>query len=157
MMILILLVLLGVYLLADVSWIMEQEAFVRVLLCHFFHGNIFHLLANGLSVYVMFRRWKAWQIAVAYVIAVVSVMLCPAHVIGFSNVIYAVIGLKTPSFDSAWWKLPSTKILLCVTVVMLLFPNVSAVTHIISFVMGLAVSMSVRWFNLIRNDSARYI
>jgi len=153
----IILLLLAVYVFADIAWLNGRSEMLRILLCHFFHANIFHLLANALSVSVMFRRWKAWQLVISFVIAVLSVAVYPSAVIGFSNVIYAMIGLKTPSFDSKWWRLPSTKIFLVVTAAMLLFPNVSAITHIKSFVLGLLVAVSVRWFNIIRNDSARYI
>ena len=151
------LILLVVYAIVDPAWLSGQSEIIRTLTCHFFHANIFHLLANALTIYIMFRRWKVWQIIVAYVIAICSIVFYPVQAIGFSNIVYAMMGLKTPPLGSPWWTLPSTKAFLVVTVAMLLFPNVSAVTHIISFVMGLAVSMSVRWFNLIRNDSARYI
>lgn len=153
----ILICLLAVQFFGDLAWLSSQEYIVRIFVCHFFHANIFHLLANSLSVYVMFRRWKPWQIVCSFFIAVTSVAIYSSPVVGFSNVIYAMIGVKAPSFDSKWWLLPSTRVFLAVTLAMLVFPNVSAVTHIVSFVAGLLVAGAARWVNMIRNDSARYI
>ena len=139
------------------EWIIEQERGTQMFLHHFFHGNIFHLLVNCFSLYFIVPRAKRWHLATGYIIGSLSLLAATSPVVGFSNIIYAVIGVRSPSFDSYWWKHPGTKTFLIVTALMIFLPNVSATTHIVSFVVGVIVSMSVRWFKKIGNDSARYI
>ena len=123
---------------------------------HFFHANIFHLAVNCLSLWLMFRnpssvlRWST--LAIAYVLASLSWFASTAHVIGASNIIFALIGLRTPSFRHAWWKQPSVRFFLAVTVAMAVIPQVSAVTHIVSFSLGCAVASVSRIINRTSND-----
>lgn len=140
-----------------IDWLMEQGRGVQMFLHHFFHGNIFHLLVNLLSLYYIVPRAKGWHLILGYLIGSLSLLAATTPVIGFSNVIYGVIGVRSPSFDSYWWRHPGTRTFLIVTALMMFLPNVSAVTHIVSFVVGVFVSVSVRWFRKIGNGSARYI
>lgn len=139
------------------QWIISQDVFVRMGLHHFFHGNIFHLAANLLTLYFMMPYIKRWQMAGAYVIASLSILATSVPVIGFSNIIYALIGLRSPSFDSKWWRHSGTIIFLVVTTAMLFIPNISGVTHIVSFVTGVAISVVVRQFKKVKDDCARYL
>ena len=139
------------------EWITSQGVLVRMGLHHFFHSNIFHLAANMLPLYVMRKYVKVWQVLVGYIIASLSILVTPLSVIGFSNMIYALIGLRSPSFDSRWWRHSGTIIFLVVTFAMLFMPRVSAVTHIVSFTAGVAISAIVRQFKKIQNDCARYL
>ena len=151
-------VLLVVFLIPDgLEWWGSQSALAKMFTHHFFHGNFFHLLANGFTLYLLNPRTKNWQIAAAYAIASLSVLPTSCNAIGFSNIIYATIGIQTPSFKSYWWRHPGTLIFLGVTLLMLLLPNVSAVTHIVSFAIGVLVSATLRNLKEIENDSARYI
>ena len=155
---LIYLVLVGVFLIPNGNeWVIRQSKIVQMLLHPFFHGNIFHLLANALTLYLIVPRAKTWHLVAGYALGALSLLAVSNPVIGFSNIIYAVIGVRSPSFDSYWWKHPGTHIFLAVTLAMLLLPNVSAVTHIVSFVGGVIVSVLSRWFKQIENVSARYI
>lgn len=139
------------------EWLLVQDTWVQMCLHHFFHANIFHIIVNAWVLSVFAKHTKWWQYVVAYTIASISILVSPAPVLGMSNVVYSVVGLRTPSFDSKWWKSPSTIIFLCATFAMLFFPNVSAVTHIVCFVAGLVFAILVRWYKIIRHDSARYI
>lgn len=123
---------------------------------HFFHGNLFHLAVNAFSIWYIYKRWDTQELIVAYLIATASFFVAPVMPIGFSNFIYATIGLRTPPLSSAWWKNPNTIIFLAVTFIMLLLPNVSAVTHIFSFVAGVLCAACKRWIKQITNDSSRY-
>ena len=126
---------------------------------HFFHANIFHLAVNCMSLWLMFRnpaivlKWKT--IAAAYVLATLSWFASSADVVGASNFIFALIGLRTPSFRHAWWKQPSVRIFLLVTVAMGVIPQVSAVTHIVSFCLGCAAASVSRLINQTSNDIRR--
>lgn len=141
----------------SVEWLLSQSYSTQMMLYHFFHGNIFHLLANGLGIHFLLPRSKWWQLLLAYVIASLSVMVATMPVVGLSNIVYALIGLRSPSFKSAWWKHYGTLTFLAVTVLMLFFPRISAVTHIVSFAAGVGISVLIRWFKKIGSGSERYI
>ena len=139
------------------EWIVAQGKGTQMFLHHFFHGNVFHLLVNFLSLYFIVPRAKGWHLIAGYFIGSLSLLAAVTPVVGISNLVYAVIGVRSPSFGSWWWRHPGTKTFLIVTALMIFLPNVSAVTHIVSFVVGVLVSVSVRWYKQTSNDSARYI
>lgn len=139
------------------EWIVGQDIYIRMVLHHFFHGNLFHLLANLLSLYFILPYLKRWQVGVGYAIASLSILATAVPVIGFSNLIYAFIGLRSPSFKSYWWRHSGTIVFLVVTLAMVFIPNISAVTHIICFSAGVMISAVVRQLKQISDDSKRYI
>lgn len=126
---------------------------------HFYHANIFHLAVNCLSLWLMFRssasvlRWST--IATAYILATASWFASPADVIGASNFIFALIGLRTPSFRHSWWKQRSVLFFLIVTAAMAVLPQVSAITHVVSFCLGCMVAALSRIINRISHDLSR--
>ena len=156
-------VVIGIVLLAillmpcSTEWIVGQDIYVRMALHHFFHGNLFHLLANLFSLYFVLPYLKRWQMGAGYAIASLSVLATATPVIGFSNLIYAFIGLRSPSFKSKWWRHSGTMVFLVVTLLMVFIPNISAVTHIVCFSAGVVVSAIVRQLKQIRDDSKRYL
>lgn len=138
-------------------WWKSQGDFARMTLHHFFHGNVFHLLANGLTLYFLVPKIKSWHLLVGYVLATLAFLSSNTYVIGFSNIIYAIIGLRTPSFKAYWWRHPGTITFFAVSLLMFLIPNVSAITHLVSFVGGVLVSIVLRQTKEMTNGSARYI
>lgn len=126
---------------------------------HYFHANIFHLAVNCLSLWLMFRnsssvlRWST--IATAYVLATISWFASSADVIGASNFIFALVGLRTPAFSHSWWKQPSVRFFLIVTVAMAAFPQVSAVTHLVSFSLGCLAASASRLIQRTSHDLNR--
>lgn len=125
---------------------------------HFFHANIFHLAVNCLSLWTLFRpgrRYGISQIVFAYLIGSASWFFTSADVVGFSNVLFALIGLRTPSLKDAWWRRSSVVVFLAVTALMAFLPQVSVVTHIVSFVFGCIVAGILRVIQRIRNDFRR--
>ena len=126
---------------------------------HFFHANIFHLAANCLSLWLMFRNPSSvlsWsRVVTAFVLASLSWFASSADVIGASNFIFALAGLRTPSFSHAWWRQPSVRFFLIVTTAMAVLPQVSAITHISSFVLGCAVASASRFINTTSHDLYR--
>lgn len=111
---------------------------------HFYHANIFHLAVNCLAAYSIFnnkwesRNWK--DILIAYTIATLVYPLTFRPVIGFSNILYATIGMRTPPLSSHWWKTPQTITFLVVTFLMLLIPQFSATTHIFAMAAGIIIA-----------------
>ena len=125
---------------------------------HFFHANIFHLAVNCLSLWSLFRKdWKysVTSLVFAYLIGTASWFCTSADVVGFSNIIFALIGLRTPSLRHAWWKQPSVILFLAITAMMALLPQVSAVTHIVSFALGCIVAGAYRVVNSLSRDYSR--
>lgn len=125
---------------------------------HFFHANIFHLAVNCLSVWTLFRkdmRYGMTQPVLAYLIGTASWFFTSSDVVGFSNVIFALIGLRTPALGHFWWKQPAVILFLAITALMALLPQVSAVTHIVSFVLGCIVAGAYRVVNNISRDYSR--
>lgn len=125
---------------------------------HFFHANILHLAVNCLSVWTLFRkdiRYSMTPLVLAYIIGTASWFCTSADVVGFSNIIFALIGLRTPSLRHAWWKQPAVILFLAITALMALLPQVSAVTHIVSFVLGCIVAGAYRVVNNLSRDYSR--
>lgn len=135
----------------------QKDAYVA-LTYHLFHANIFHLAANLLSVWLIFRRdiKYRWQpIALAYVIAVISWYFTPDSIAGISNMVFAYLGLRTPSLRDGWWRQSAVITFLVVTVAMAFLPNVSGITHIVSFILGCACAAFKRILNSIASDYRR--
>lgn len=125
---------------------------------HFFHANIFHLAVNCLSIWTLFRKGYTYGIMPlvwAYLIASVSWFCTSADVVGFSNILFALIGLRTPALNNQWWKQPSVILFLAITALMALLPQVSAITHIVSFVLGCLVAGASRIINNLSRDYSR--
>jgi len=125
---------------------------------HFFHANIFHLAVNCLSIWSLFRKGYTYSwvpLACAYVIASVSWFCTSDDVVGFSNFLFALIGMRTPSLRSRYWKDPAVIAFCAITVLMALLPQVSAITHIVSFVLGCMVAGAIRIVNSISSDFRR--
>ena len=125
---------------------------------HFFHANIFHLAVNSLSIWTLFRKGFRYNIAPvvwAYIIGSASWFCTSDDVVGFSNIIFALIGLRSPSLSNAWWKQPSVILFLAITALMAFLPQVSAITHIVSFVLGYIVAGASRIVNNISSDFRR--
>ena len=125
---------------------------------HFFHANIFHLAVNCLSVWSLFRKGYTYRIAPlvwAFLIGSASWFCTSADVVGFSNILFALIGIRTPSLKATYWRDPSVIAFIAITILMALLPQVSATTHIVSFVLGCVVAGAYRIVNSISSDFRR--
>lgn len=130
----------------------------------FFHANIWHLAINCIAVWTVFRptisvtsrKWHKMFLA-AYIIAVLVYPFSLRPVIGFSNILYATIGLNTPRLSSPWWRRTSVIIFIAVTALMIFFPVFSASTHIASFLLGMAGAAIRRSYQALLSDAARYL
>ena len=125
---------------------------------HFFHANIFHLAVNCLSVWSLFRKGYTYRIAPfvwAFLIGSASWFCTSDDVVGFSNILFALIGLRTPSLKSKYWRDPSVIAFFAITILMALLPQVSAITHIVSFTLGCLVAGASRIINSISRDFSR--
>lgn len=125
---------------------------------HFFHANLFHLAVNCYSIWNLFRRgvrYSAFPLVLAFVFGTLSWFCTSADAVGFSNIIFALVGLRTPSISSGWWKGRGVITFLSVNVFMLLLPQVSAITHVVSFALGCIAAGMIRSYNRISRDYHR--
>ena len=134
-----------------------DDAYIS-LVHHFYHANIFHLAVNCLSLWALFRkgvRYSVMHLTIAYIIGTLSWFCTSADAVGFSNIIFAIVGMRTPSLKSDWWRRSNTIYFLLINLVMLILPQVSAITHIVSFSLGCFVAGAIRIFNRLNRDYRR--
>lgn len=124
----------------------------------FFHANVFHLLLNCLAVWTVFdprTRPEWWYLPIAYIIACTSYIIVDDVLVGFSTVLFAVAGLRTPSFRSAWWRSWNAWAYIGTMLLMFLLPWFAASAHLICFTIGVAVSAAVRFKRKLDYDTRR--
>ena len=124
----------------------------------FFHENIAHLALNCLAVWTVFdprTRPEWWYLPIGFLIAAVSYLMVNDVLIGFSTVLFAVAGIRTPSFRDAWWRSRNCWIYICTMLLMFLLPMFAASAHLICFTIGVAVSACVRFKRKLDYDTRR--
>lgn len=142
-------------------WLQADGApyLVRALSYSFFHANWWHLAVNSVAIWSIFvpsRKCSAGLLVAAFAISVLVYPLSFRYVIGCSNVLYAVLGLRTPPLSSPWWKQPTVTIFVIVTLLLVFIPRFSATTHVAAFLLGmLGASLNRSWLKLTR-DARRY-
>lgn len=132
----------------------------RALTYSFFHASWLHLVINCLAVWTIYnpkRKFNFLQFVISLLIAFIVYPLSFRPVIGFSNVLYAALGLRTPSLSSDWWKRPEVIVFIVVTVGLIFVPQFSATTHIAAFLLGMAGASFGRFYNDIVSDARRYL
>lgn len=136
-----------------------EHYWLRALSYSFFHANWWHLAVNCIAIWSIFVPSRKWitLLLLAFVIAVLVYPLSFRPVIGFSNVLYAVIGLRTPSLKSRWWKQPPVILFLAITVALVFVPQFSATTHIAAFLLGVLFASVCRHSKDLFNDFRRYL
>lgn len=140
--------------LADPSapWILRATTY------HFFHANIFHLAVNSLAIWTMFdprRNNGIRNFFTAFIIATLMYGTAVRPVIGVSNILFALFGLRTPAFSSPWWKRKEVLVFFVLNILMLFIPSISATSHITSLTLGILVAEFRRRLKLLGNDYRR--
>lgn len=142
-----------VYLLAGCPDWLHNDAWPMAFMHHFFHANILHLAVNCYSIWVLFRvRRSVWILLTAYLCGTLSWFASSADPIGASNFIFALVGLCSPHFRHPWWRARPTVIFLTLNIAMLLLPQVSAITHIVSFSLGCMLASIRRGLKSLSRD-----
>ena len=131
----------------------------RAWLYSFFHGNWLHLAVNSLAIWTIYKHpcKPCRDLVFPFLIAVAVYPLSFRPVIGFSNVLYATLGIRTPSLKNKWWKQPPVILFLVITVVLVFVPRFSATTHIAAFVIGMAIAAIRRFYLILIRDAGRYL
>lgn len=143
------------------SWLQPDGApyIIRALSYPFFHANWWHLAVNALAIWTIYKRpcKPCTDLLFSFLISVAVYPLSVQPVIGFSNILYAQLGLRTPPISSPWWRQPAVLLFLTVTLLMAFLPRISATTHIAAFILGMAVAALRRSFKSILRDAGRYL
>lgn len=142
------------------DWLQPDGApyLVRAMSYSFFHGNWWHLAVNSIAIWTIYQRQSKYsELLFSFLIAVAVYPLSFKSVIGFSNILYAQLGLRTPSLSSSWWKQPSVIVFLAVTILLVFIPRFSATTHVAAFVLGMAIAGVRRFRNNLLRDARRYL
>ena len=133
---------------------LSRMCFLSALSHHFWHINIFHLVANSFGTWLAVspRRCMS-ELLLAWIMASLSYLFATGPVIGFSNILFALMGMDSANKPKSWWTQPTTIIFFVTMVSMIFFPAFSAVTHITSFLMGFVYGSVTR---AIRKTAADY-
>ena len=125
----------------------------------FFHANWFHLAVNGIAILSVYKNSckPCRDFVIPYIIAVIVYPLSFRPVIGFSNVLYATIGMRTPSLRSKWWRQQSVIVFLVITIALMFIPQFSATTHIAAFILGMGCAALRRGYLELTKDARRYL
>lgn len=154
----ILIVLMAVYLVFGCpEWLMTGSPILRAFAYPLFHANVFHLLCNSLAVWTMFtvyRKYVALELFVGYTISCLVFPLATRPVVGISNLIFGIIGLRTPPFSMRkYWTNPTIIIFYVANVLTLFIPSISAVTHLAALFLGICAANAGRLLYL--NETER--
>ena len=137
----------------------ECPYLVRAASYSFFHASWWHLAINCLAVWTIYRRpcKPCKDLVIPFLIAMAVYPLSFRPVIGFSNVLYATLGLRTPPLSSPWWKRTEVYVFIAVTLAMAFIPRFSATTHIAAFLLGMACASIHRGYLKLTSDARRYL
>ena len=160
----IIVLLLGLHAAAGIpGWLSSPGSpyLLRALTYSFFHASWWHLAVNCIAAWTVyskaFSKKACKELALSFIIAVTVYPLSLRPVIGFSNILYATIGMRTPAFSSPWWRRTPVVVFLLVTVGMIFVPRFSATTHMAAFALGIAIAHLRRFWDSIRRDAGRYL
>jgi len=142
----------------DVEAFLSLPYMVQALVYPLLHANLLHLLVNIYAIYLLFDPRRKDNLRCLTTGLFISFLVYPLSfrpVIGISNLLYAVIGMRAPSFSSPYWKSPAVIIFLAVTVGMVFIPSIAASTHIAAFVLGVLFSIILRVYKSLDYDYRR--
>ena len=145
------------------SFLIEQQgSFLAACAYSFFHANIWHLLVNCLAIWGLFAKSKQPRnhfahLATALIIAILVSPLSALPPIGFSNIIYALIGLRTPALSSPWWRRWPVIVFLLASVAMIPVPTVASVPHLAAFAIAVGCAYLVRFYYTLTADARKYL
>lgn len=108
----------------------------------FFHANLFHLAANAYSLCYIPCTWK--KMAAAYLISVPASFVSLTPAVGFSSVLFALLGMNMSLRTAGVMK---WAYFLIVNICFSFFPGVSWEIHLICFLSGFIYSHLERLAN----------
>lgn len=123
-----------------------SEAYItRALSYQFFHVNLFHLAVNCISVWILWKPENDTDNRKEFFIAMlISFLVYPFGVrpcIGFSNVLFAVCGLRFRYFISSWfWRKAEIIFFYAVMIGMCFLHQFAGISHIAAYLAGVFIT-----------------
>lgn len=133
---------------------------IRALEYSFHHASWWHLAVNALAVWTIYRPRRKDNIAhlaLSFIIAFLVYPISLRPCLGFSNILYATLGMRTPALSSPWWRTTPVIVFLAVTFAMLFFPQFSGLSHIAAFACGMLISAAHRFYLKNSKDASRFV
>lgn len=117
--------------------------FGNLFLCHFFHTNLWHLMANAFALALM--RPAPKELAIAFPVASLAMLCTDTPTIGFSAILYAYIGINIIR-----WKvsLMDWITFIVANFITIFIPDVAFSVHLAAFSLGL---VAYTWFTILRS------
>lgn len=117
--------------------------FGNLLLCHFFHANLWHWAANAFALVLM--RPSPKDLTLAFPIASLAMLCTTTPTIGFSAILYAYIGINIIR-----WKvsLIDWATFIVANLITIFIPNVAFSVHLAAFSLGL---VAYTWFTILHS------
>ena len=149
---------LSAFFLCGIPECLRTGEYPAMLVHPFFHANVAHLALNCLAVWTVFDpkttpEW--WYVPVGYIVAVTAYCILDSPIVGFSTVLFAVAGFRTPSFRSAWWRSWNCRVYIGTMLLMFLLPMFAASAHLLCFAAGVLVASCVRFKRKLDYDTRR--
>lgn len=143
------------------AYMTDGPYLLRAATYSFFHAGWLHLAVNCLAIWSVFSpRRKGCKpcrdLLLSYLVAVLVYPLSFRPVIGFSNMLYCIMGLRCPPFSHPWWKTANAVTFIVVTLAMAVTPRLAATTHIAAFLCGMFLSYILRSIQNITKDARKY-
>lgn len=91
-------------------------------------------------------KWKsAWkEIMCAFVIGTLSFLIASAHSVGFSDILFAVLGIRAAR--NGWWRSRYFVVMWATLILTALIPGISGLTHALSCAGGTVFGLiSAEW------------
>lgn len=124
----VILILLVLYFLSEPTPVYQGCEILHRFIFHFYHSNIWHLLANASCIYVMKKfRWLE-----SYVVALLCSWLIVTPTVGISGIVFAAIGFNLG--EKCLWR----GLLKCLFSAVLfgLMPGISLLFHVSCLLSG---------------------
>lgn len=123
---------------------------------NFVHANIFHLACNAYCMLLMMwsggNKWR-WIIALAAAVLVSFVVPCHNLTVGFSGVLFVIVGMTLAHGKLTFKRCLPVIISLGVSV--LLAKNIAAGIHIMSCIVGFVAGLVIEGIKELREDSRK--
>lgn len=127
------------------DWLADESAlWTRACLYPFFHASWLHLIINSAAIWTMLgnkHKDTCYVLPIGYLVSILVYPLAVHPCVGISNLLYAVLGMRTPPLScKAWWTNVNVIIFLAVTGTMCFIPSISGSTHVAAFVAGIGIA-----------------
>ncbi len=129
-----------------VCWLTGTKCTGSPMLNQFIHANIFHLLLNLWATWTIVRSdvMPAWSLVLVGMFIGWVGFLCAGSVVGFSAVLYAMLGMQWRLFGNKTNAMVTASVFLLGAVL----PGLTFIAHALPFFLGIAYG----WvYNMINN------